>query len=680
MPIKEINKALRTNFKELDRAYLNTLESIDARLLAAYKTTLEKIGVEIQSVYAKFGTTPSITEVRKFNRLVVIEKQISDEIVELDRTVRNVISSQIKTAVIESYSSTVNGINQGFLFEFTSAELNKEGMKRFLTDTLWSDSMKNNSGDLLSKVKRDFETVLRANSREEIIAGVAEGKSYLSIMKDLQGRFEISANRAKTIAFTETHKAHSYGRNDGITKAMEAAKEFGIQANKVWRHNSVGKPRPDHVEADGTPANQDGMFNVGGEELAAPGLGSDPANNINCHCSAEFEVLDSSENVKAMEVLESKADVAREIFTESYGKEGSSRSDIIDRFVKEAGLTKAGASTYYQNLKKEFELGKTGRSAIKPPTIKPPVAPNVPVKVSTSGELSKLVPPELKIAKQGDYSTHGEYAKAQKRNYAEFVKAKKAYRIAVEDEERKLLGAKFRQQFLEGKFTESELKALVTDQDLENFAGQMRTEHNINITFKSNMKKMTRKDLIHLNKDIDQAFVEIKERSSVYAADARDINRELKVLMLENTDFVTYIGSDSSGITGYYTPSKSSIHLSTTIAKGAKLRSSYSDDLFIGGHNVGRSWKNLIKHEFGHHIEEYYMMKADSSGGDFFDLWERLQEVGIKKGVSTYASTNAGEFFAESFSAIMSPAYGKLNQRLPKMVEDWFVDVMKVKL
>lgn len=48
----------------------------------------------------------------------------------------------------------------------------------------------------------------------------------------------------------------------------------------------------------------------------------------------------------------SKADKAREIYI---SMPGASRKAVIARFVSECGLTQAGASTYYQNIK-----GKTG--------------------------------------------------------------------------------------------------------------------------------------------------------------------------------------------------------------------------------------------------------------------------------------------------------------------------------
>ena len=42
-----------------------------------------------------------------------------------------------------------------------------------------------------------------------------------------------------------------------------------------------------------------------------------------------------------------KMDQAKAIFAESAGV---ARKDVIARFIKEVGLTKAGASTYYQKL------------------------------------------------------------------------------------------------------------------------------------------------------------------------------------------------------------------------------------------------------------------------------------------------------------------------------------------
>ncbi len=51
----------------------------------------------------------------------------------------------------------------------------------------------------------------------------------------------------------------------------------------------------------------------------------------------------------------SKVDKAREIFKRMYGKKGVERKDIIKVFQDEAHLTLKGSSTYFFNIKKEWE-------------------------------------------------------------------------------------------------------------------------------------------------------------------------------------------------------------------------------------------------------------------------------------------------------------------------------------
>ena len=57
-------------------------------------------------------------------------------------------------------------------------------------------------------------------------------------------------------------------------------------------------------------------------------------------------------------VVITKASVARTIFKEEMAKQ-SVRKDIIARLINEAGLTKNGAATYLQNMKKKAGLVKS---------------------------------------------------------------------------------------------------------------------------------------------------------------------------------------------------------------------------------------------------------------------------------------------------------------------------------
>jgi uncharacterized protein with gpF-like domain len=91
-----------------------------------------------------------------------------------------------------------------------------------------------------------------------------------------------SANRAATIARTETHNAAQFGQ-------QAASEATGLRFRKYWVAADDERTRPDHSQADSDSRASIVLnhqpFNVGGESLMYPG---DPAGSaaqiINCRC------------------------------------------------------------------------------------------------------------------------------------------------------------------------------------------------------------------------------------------------------------------------------------------------------------------------------------------------------------------------------------------------------------
>lgn len=83
---------------------------------------------------------------------------------------------------------------------------------------------------------------------------------------------------------------------------------------------------------------------------------------------------DESDNVETAPVVAApagvavteptKADKAREIFARMYGKPNVARKDVINVFIAEAGLTKAGAGTYYQNFTKKLKEAAAAKAKL----------------------------------------------------------------------------------------------------------------------------------------------------------------------------------------------------------------------------------------------------------------------------------------------------------------------------
>jgi hypothetical protein len=295
----KLNKLL----KERQRAY-ERLEAIAQKNVnVAYKNALNSVRKNVAAIYEKFEV-PTENDLRKYNRLASFEKQVKDEIKELDKVISNITAANIKKAVKEGYLSAGYSFESGIGVRLNFKLMPVKSMEFALKDNLWLDSLKLNNGKLMSDIKREFETTLRQNARQEIVQGLEQGKPYTKIAKAIKERFNVSASRSRLITRTEMHKSHSFGRVEGITTATDSAKRLGLVTQKVWRHNGAKEPRPDHVQMDGEPADENGVFTLPDRTTTeAPGLTGLAKHDINCSCSAEFEVL-NLDNVEIDERLQ----------------------------------------------------------------------------------------------------------------------------------------------------------------------------------------------------------------------------------------------------------------------------------------------------------------------------------------------------------------------------------------
>ena len=95
--------------------------------------------------------------------------------------------------------------------------------------------------------------------------------------------YPFNKNYATKVARTETISALNHA-------TLESAKQSEVITNKIWLTTQDEGTRVEHSFADGQRVPVKEAFNVGGESLDAPGLGSDPANNINCRCTILEEI------------------------------------------------------------------------------------------------------------------------------------------------------------------------------------------------------------------------------------------------------------------------------------------------------------------------------------------------------------------------------------------------------
>jgi SPP1 gp7 family putative phage head morphogenesis protein len=125
----------------------------------------------------------------------------------------------------------------------------------------------------------DVKTILRGAFEE----GVPEAE----IAERLRTKFDTyDKYRAQLIARTEVTASANFAD-------VEAVKQAGLEGvlKKVWIDSGDEATRPEHHQAGIRYAKGialDDDFEVGGDTMQAPGMGSDAGQNINCRCSIGY--------------------------------------------------------------------------------------------------------------------------------------------------------------------------------------------------------------------------------------------------------------------------------------------------------------------------------------------------------------------------------------------------------
>jgi SPP1 gp7 family putative phage head morphogenesis protein len=135
----------------------------------------------------------------------------------------------------------------------------------------------------------DIDSTTVDTVKSVIADGVENGLTTAQIVANITERTAqaMAEGRAWVIARTEMHAAANVA-------SVLAAKDTGLELNKVWCAANDDRTREAHAEADGQSVAMDEPFDVDGEEVDQPGDG-DAGNAINCRCTVIFEQVSDDE-------------------------------------------------------------------------------------------------------------------------------------------------------------------------------------------------------------------------------------------------------------------------------------------------------------------------------------------------------------------------------------------------
>lgn len=130
---------------------------------------------------------------------------------------------------------------------------------------------------------KDISKTTRAQVKESIRMGLAEGESVGQIQRTLVQSKTFSPARALTIARTESTRAVSAGS----LQAMKEAEARGVRMQKQWISARDGNERDSHMDLDGKAVNINENFtSINGNSGPGPGQLGAAEDDINCRCVA----------------------------------------------------------------------------------------------------------------------------------------------------------------------------------------------------------------------------------------------------------------------------------------------------------------------------------------------------------------------------------------------------------
>jgi hypothetical protein len=270
----ELSKLEKRNLKAL--LYKET--QYERQIASTIKKSLDEVRAEISKIYEKYAIDGKLTKAQlmQYGRLSSIETNLMSK---LDPVIKASLSKikRIPTELYgDAYFSTAWAIDQASELRLGWGVLNKDIITETLDNTFFSSAV--------SSYRPGFLKAIRA----AMATGLANGKSFQDMIKDLAKVWDMKGWELLRIIRTEGMSAINAGQSDAYARA----KANGIELDEIWDATLDGKTRPTHAQADGTKKDENGYFYVGREKARYPSDENLTAGErINCRCRIRAEIL-----------------------------------------------------------------------------------------------------------------------------------------------------------------------------------------------------------------------------------------------------------------------------------------------------------------------------------------------------------------------------------------------------
>lgn len=258
--------------KEINQATLDNEKEVLEALKKNYQDALDEINTKIAILLGRQDADMSHV-IYQVEYQKALKTQITGILDMLQANEFETISEYLTKSYEEGYVGALYSMQeQGVPLMLPLDQ--EQIVKAIQHDTMLSESLYNSLG-------KDIK-VLNKQIASEISRGIATGKMYNEIAKDISGYAGISRNKAMRIARTEGHRIQAEANHNAQVKA----KSKGADVVKIWSSALDAKTRDEHAKLDGQVKEVEEPFVYGRYKAMHEGAFGVAHMDINCRCRA----------------------------------------------------------------------------------------------------------------------------------------------------------------------------------------------------------------------------------------------------------------------------------------------------------------------------------------------------------------------------------------------------------
>lgn len=235
-----INKRMVDLFFQLQSISNDILKVQENRLAKIYIDAFWDIDTQIRKLFDKFPKGVDYRAVAKSQRLLQLEKAISERLKELGYQSKKITEAVIKNQFSNSYYYSGYTVESSTQLLWGFGVLAKSKIDAALVNPMDRIGWKRRSDISITRL---FDTTTR-----EITNGLIQGRGYNKTANILKKKFRNHAeNDMARIVRTESHRAVSAGQNEAFSRLNAGARRLKLDVKKIWISTQDKRTREHHA-------------------------------------------------------------------------------------------------------------------------------------------------------------------------------------------------------------------------------------------------------------------------------------------------------------------------------------------------------------------------------------------------------------------------------------------------